>query len=160
MLETIAAASDLVAKITQNLNSLVTSASTTDDGHRLIETGQMVVQLSASLMAEQAKNAALLKRERDLEEEIVQLKNWNLEKPRYQLVSIWAGAFAYALKPSMSNGEPAHWLCTTCYEHGKKSILVATKHKDYPRFGAQCPVCKVFMISEYNNPSPHEFAPE
>lgn len=64
----------------------------------------------------------------ELEQEIMRLKNWEAEKQRYELKPLRDGDYAptaYAVKESMTNGEPAHWICANCYQKGVKSILQA-----------------------------------
>ena len=70
-----------------------------------------------------AAQSALQQRVRQLEEEKAKLEAWNIEKQRYELKSIQNGVTVYALKPGMENGEEKHYICTNCYQHGRKSIL-------------------------------------
>ncbi len=60
------------------------------------------------------------------------------ESRRYQLTQLPMGGFVLALKPEEANGEPLHYICQTCNEAGKKSIL-------QPRGNSQtiveCPTC-------------------
>ncbi len=72
------------------------------------------------------ERAALVDKIRQLEEKVASLEAWNTEKQRYQLVDIGEGTFAFALKQSMSGGEPPHYICANCYEHSEKSILQHT----------------------------------
>lgn len=75
------------------------------------------------LFAAQEAQAALTSRIRELEQRIVEMKDWEAEKGRYQLHDIGRGAMAYVVKPGMENGEPAHWLCVKCFSHGQKSFM-------------------------------------
>ncbi len=81
--------------------------------------------LSAQTSAIEANAAqfSMVEEIRALKEEMARMKAWNSEKQRYQLYAPWNGAVVYALKKTMSNSEPPHWICTNCYEDGKKSIL-------------------------------------
>lgn len=86
------------------------------------------------------------------------MKDWEGEKNRYALVTIWEGAVAYALKESMSMGEPPHWLCTNCYQDGKKAILnESVNAKNF--HGVTCPVCKSTIQTAYYSLSAAEYAP-
>lgn len=76
-----------------------------------------------ALAAAQETQATLTQRIRDLEQEIVHLKDWECEKQRYQLQAIDVGVFAYMPKPGMENGEPPHWLCANCFNRGQKAFL-------------------------------------
>lgn len=120
-------------------------ASASDEAKRnsqLIEFQRVIIQLQSSIAAIQNQNASLLRDKDDLEKQIVAMKNWDGEKQRYALTTIWESSVAYALKKSMSNGEPPHWLCPRCYDNGKKAIL-------NPFYGANnlysvaCPICSV-----------------
>jgi len=58
-----------------------------------------------------------------LEAEITKLKAWNAQLQRYELAEFATGVFAYRLKESMSNGEPAHWICSQCFQDSKIGFL-------------------------------------
>lgn len=94
------------------------------------ELAAAVYEVSSKLLAVQSvaleaqeKQATFAERIRELEKEIVELKNWDREKERYQLTQISGGLLAYSLKPGMEDGEPPHNLCANCYHKGEKSIL-------------------------------------
>jgi hypothetical protein len=99
------------------------------------------------------ENASLLQDKNDFEQKIGGMKNWEREKQRYALVTILEGAVAYALKESMSQGEAAHWLCTNCFDGGKKKIL---NRVDGPRGFSMfaCPVCSTQLQSPFRGPLP------
>jgi len=82
------------------------------------------------------------------------LKQWGSEKKRYQLTDVGGGAFAYALKAAMSNGEPPHYICTNCYEQSKKSILNHIDTGDGLHV-LSCPRCpaKLVIGHAYKSPS-------
>ncbi len=136
-------------------------AAASDEAKRnaqLIEFQRVIIQLQSSIASVQIQNASLLREKEDLETQIMRMKDWDAEKQRYALVTIWEGATAYALKKSMSMGEPPHWLCTNCYQDGKKSILNETVSAKNFR-AASCPVCKsTIQTTYYSLPHP-EYAP-
>jgi hypothetical protein len=90
---------------------------------KVIELQGVILSAQSSALAANTAQFALLERVRDLEQEIVQLKDWEREKQRYQLNSIGRGAFAYMPKPGMEDGEPPHWLCANCFNRRQKSFL-------------------------------------
>ncbi len=94
----------------------------------------------------QARYAAAIEEIRNLKEETVRIKAWETEKKRYKLVSAWEGTVLYALKKTMSSSEPAHYICTNCYEDGRKSILRPRRNTFYV---LSCPACK----SEFHSDS-------
>lgn len=58
-----------------------------------------------------------------LREEIRKLEDWSGEREKYALRAVPGGAFAYMPHDAAATGEPAHWLCTSCFEVGRKSIM-------------------------------------
>lgn len=93
----------------------------------------------AAVLASQEKQATLAQEKGELEKEIVELKNWDRERERYQLTEIITGVFVYSLKPGMENGEPPHNLCANCFAQREKSILQATSPGV---FTYRCPRCQ------------------
>jgi hypothetical protein len=94
---------------------------------KIIELNQQLLEAQSSVFAVNQERATLIERISQLEKDLVRLKAWETEKQRYQLADIGDGTFAYALKESMSGGEPPHYICTNCYEQAKKSILNSTR---------------------------------
>ena len=72
------------------------------------------------------------------------------------MTSPWEGALVYALKEQCKASEPPHWICTKCYEDGRKSIL-------NPVAGARgffkitCPICKSEIQSLFTNAKKAEY---
>jgi hypothetical protein len=90
---------------------------------KAIELQRQILSAQESALAANAAQTTLVDRIRDLEQEIVHLKDWEGEKQRYHLQAIDRGAFAYLLKPGMEEGEPPHWLCANCFNRRQKSFL-------------------------------------
>jgi hypothetical protein len=82
-----------------------------------------VIDLQEKILSAQEAQSALIERIQDLEKEVADLKEWDGEKEKYELVAIAGTSFAYMPKPGAGNAEPPHWLCTKCFEDRKKSIL-------------------------------------
>lgn len=110
---------------------------------------------AASAIAEQtAMNEEIL----SLKKEIKKIKAWNIEKKCYKLSAPWQGAVVYAVKKSMSNELPPHWICTNCYEDGRKSIITQQKiGSGYLKF--MCPKCDLSFdsIKRYPHGFPFEY---
>lgn len=83
------------------------------------------MELQEKILDAQQAQSALQQKLDELESELRQLKAWDAEKKRYKLTEIKPGILAYTLKDGMENGEPAHSLCTSCYQTNAKSILVS-----------------------------------
>lgn len=106
--------------ILQAMNGMQTAAAVNDI--KLTLQGHMLEAQQGLFSAQEAQTAAT-RRIRELEEEIVRLKDWSAEKQRYQLHDVGRGALTYVPQPGMENGEPPHWLCATCFNHGRKSLM-------------------------------------
>lgn len=66
---------------------------------------------------------------------------------RYRLHETQSGEFVYLLKETDGAGEPAHSICPTCFQNGRKSIL----HGD--RFLKRCEPCEAtFHFDRRPNP--------
>ena len=157
MLEDISGLSDQiknVANIGANLVSLGRAASSKGADKKYAESlndtitkmnSAILTAQSAALTAQSAQ-ASQSARIRELEQQIVSLEDWNVEKSRYNLVGTAKGtsAYAYLLSQEESCGdEPAHYICTRCYEHRIKSIL----QFDNLVRKTVCPECKtIFTI--------------
>lgn len=88
-----------------------------------IELQQLILDAQQGLFSAQEAQSSAAQRIGELEQKIVALENWEAEKQRYELADAGQGTLAYKPKAGMENGEPEHWLCAPCYQHGKKSYL-------------------------------------
>lgn len=89
----------------------------------VIDIQRLTIEAQQNLMQAQASHTSLVGRVAQLEEEIANLKDWSAERECYQLVDVYRGAFAFMPKPGMERGQPAHWLCTNCFDQGRKSYM-------------------------------------
>ena len=98
---------------------------------KVIELQSTILSAQSSALDANAKQSVLVDTIRNLKEEIARMKAWDSQKQRYQLTPIIGGtAVVYALKESMCESEPPHWICTKCYEEGKRMIIQPRKNKD------------------------------
>ena len=104
----------------QALHGMQTAAQVNDV--KLTLQGHLLDAQQGLFAAQEAQTAAT-QRITALEQEIVQLKDWEAERQRYELKDAGQGSIAYSLKDGMGGGEPPHWLCPNCYQHGQKAIL-------------------------------------
>lgn len=121
---------------------------------KAIELQQVILSAQSSALTAQSEQFTLLQEIRDLKEEVASVKAWNEQKQRYALVSPWPGAVTYALKKESAGSEPAHWICTTCYENGRRSIVHdAMKYppagRGRSKVGIECPVCHTHVESDW-----------
>ena len=142
------AAKDLI----QAMNGMQTGAAINDV--KLTLQGHML-DAQQGLFAAQEAQSTSTSRIRDLEQQIVALKDWSAEKQRYQLHDVGRGAMTYVPKLGMENGEPPHWLCVRCFGQGQKSFMQfkgqsVTKtggNGDTSTYG--CDACKASLVVSY-----------
>lgn len=98
-----------------------------------VKFGEAVIKLQSQILAAQSgaleakiREGEMAGRIRELEEQLTQKEAWVAEKQRYRLVELPPSVFAYELIPQSANGDPQHYICQTCFQRGRKSILHAT----------------------------------
>jgi rubrerythrin len=137
-----AAASSLkvAGNIAAGLISLKTMA---DVQSKAIELNQKIIAAQHDIFAANAAQSAFVQRVSDLEKQIAQMKAREEQKKRYKLTNPWEGnpALVYALRASHKDSEAAHWVCTKCYDDGRRSILQPQKDKT-GFILLYCPTCK------------------
>lgn len=123
---------------------------------KVIELQSAILAAQSSALSANAAQSAMVDEIRQLKEEIARMKAWDTQKQRYKLASPWDGSVVYGLKESMSEGEPAHWICTKCYEDGRKSILNPIRRDD-GRYVLACPVCDAQVQTPWRNAAKVEY---
>lgn len=91
----------------------------------------------SAALASQEKQAALAERVRELEKQVAEVEDWRNQMSRYSLFQFPTGALAYALKTGLEDGQPMHYLCTSCVD--KKQISTLQPHGRL----LLCTVCKI-----------------
>lgn len=97
---------------------------------KAIELNEKIIDAQHRIFEANSAQTALVERVRELEGQIADMKNWDAQKERYQLVTPYTGIPVYALKKAMSNGEAAHYLCANCFQNGKRAFLQHGMTKD------------------------------
>lgn len=119
---------------------------------KIIDLQTQILAAQSSAFAANAEQAEMAEHVRALKEELARIKAWDVEKKRYKLTKLWdTGGVAYALKESMSNSEPPHYICTHCYEDGRKSVLSPQKNKNGGRMMLVCQNCKSEIHTHYTS---------
>ena len=90
---------------------------------KAIELNAKIIEAQNRIFEANASQMSLVERVRELESQLAQMQDWESQKQRYKLATPFPGCMVYALQKSMSEGEPAHYLCTNCFQRGQKSIL-------------------------------------
>lgn len=156
----------IAVDIAKGIHALNTTTEVREKTSALLDA---VVEGRFKLLEASDTQASLLARIKELEQQIASFEDWNREKERYQLKAIDTGAFAYMHKIGMEAGEPAVWLCQTCFQKRHVSPLQFRDQPNEPTGGRGmharwgCNACKAeVMVSYIRKPSvpwPEEPAP-
>ena len=140
------------------IKGLVESKSSAALKERVGELQAALIDIQGGVLLAQSEQAALIQAKRNLEEEVVRLKNWDRQRARYKLTPLWEGvSLVYALQEAMSDGEPPHYLCTKCYEGGARMILQSRKSAT-GHFLLSCPNCKAEVHSGFRGADSPRYA--
>lgn len=134
-------------------------AAASDEAKRnaqLIEFQRVIIQLQSSIASVQLQNASLLHDKEQLEKQIMELEHWARERDRYSMITVFQTATVYSLKESMSNGEPPHYICPKCYQHGQKMILQPSNPKGFIHI--VCPACDFDIPTGMRGIAPFTYA--
>lgn len=129
MSQTLSALIELGGGLAKSAMGLVSATDEAKRNAMLIEFQNAIIQFQSMIATVQAENAALVRQKGDLEKELEKSKNWEAEKSRYKMTAAYRRVTAYAIKKSMSNGEPPHYICANCYHDGKRSVLQQARDK-------------------------------
>ena len=126
----------------------------------LIEFQRVVIGANLQLATLQQENSSLKHAIEDLKREAVRKENWESESKRYVLHDAAQGLVVYALKQSMSNGEPPHYLCANCFNEDKKTVLYfSIKAGDKRAETLNCKACKTESPTGYSSGSHPQYPP-
>jgi hypothetical protein len=115
---------------------------------------ERLTEAEAKMAALEKENAVLKAENQNLrvdlqkaQEEIRTLKDWEQVRSQYFLLDVGDGTFVYSFV-----GKPPHWICTHCFEDGKKSVLQTGKLIN--RY--VCPRCHVELRAARTFPGPNQ----
>ena len=91
---------------------------------KVIELNSRIMDVQSAALALQGQNANLAKQVTDLETQLAKTKDWEAEKKKYAFIPVGSTAFVYCLKDEYVGPMVRHWICCSCYEANRKSILV------------------------------------
>jgi hypothetical protein len=115
---------------------------------RQIEFQGKIIEAQSALMALQEEHATLAETIRGLEKEVADLKEWNTQKQDYELKDLGGGSTAYTFRQEKRGTEPPHYLCTQCYDDGKRSILQRTGDMKPGRWiPYRCNRCRLELVA-------------
>lgn len=116
------------------------------DSHTIAEAQAQVLEKLTNLRMDtltlQDKTSEIIEKRDELARKLKEFEDWKATQEKYRLSELQRGKFVYTPKELQNSSEPAHYLCTNCYDHREKSILQAAWHDD---FDAKyiCPRCKM-----------------
>lgn len=135
---------------------LISLKTMTEVQSKAIELNQQIIDAQHQMFEANATQATLTERIRELENQIARMKDWDVQKKRYRLAAPFAGCMVYALLKPMSEGEPAHYLCTACFGRGERSILQGKEGVQpksggipYGRYVCPNPNCRAEATTRY-----------
>ena len=141
------------------INAISDNKSLAEVKGKLIELQNAILSAQNSALESHQEQAALIAEIDKLKHDIVKIKAWSTEKERYALKNVWNSGIVYALKKSVSKGEPAHYLCPNCYQDEIKSIMQPRKNAD--KFATiYCPKCKNEIHTMFRGIGGPEYAVE
>lgn len=112
----------------------------------LIEFQKALIQTQGITASEQIKNASLVSRNHELEQEIVRLKDWSAEREKYELKEVAPGFFARIERGYMGKLQSAQKFCATCFEQSIKSPLQQEAVPEGRRLSLNCFRCKSKIV--------------
>jgi hypothetical protein len=138
---------------------LISLKTTTEVQAKAIELNEKIIDAQHQIFAANAAQTTLLERVRELEVDLARINDWKTQKLRYKLAAPFIGCMVYALQKSMSDGEPAHYLCTACFQRGHRSILQGRETNGPGRSTAvyYCFACKAEAKTQWGNVSPPQY---
>lgn len=112
---------------------------------KAVELTTVLMQLQQQLMAAQLEQMNLIKRIDGLEAELKKAHRQDDLTERYALHRFVTGHHAYTLRPEFRTNEPEHFLCSRCFENGKRITLQGERV-------LKCPECENIIRSQPQQP--------
>lgn len=112
---------------------------------KAVELTSVLMQLQQQLMAAQMEQMNLIKRIEGLEAELKSAKKQDDLSERYMLHRFETGHHAYVLRPEFKGSEPDHYLCSRCFENGKRITLQGQR-------SLKCPECDSITRAQRQEP--------
>jgi hypothetical protein len=129
-------------------SALVKTNNIVDVNAKAIELQQIIIKLQQDIFSAQDSQRVANEEIQNLKKEISNLKSVGIDLMRYKLCSPFSGSAVYGISKDDESKEPAHYLCGSCFQTGKKSILnLKANDKGFQDFA--CPTCKATISTGY-----------
>ncbi len=138
------------ADLAQGMSKITTTA---EVQAKAVELQQIILSAQSGALEAQGAQFALLQRIRSLEEKLTQVKAWETEKQKYQLYKFESGTFAYVLKEDAGAAEPSHYICASCYENQRKSILQSGRNGPARTLDCHCCTSQIVLSGRPDSPT-------
>lgn len=145
-------------EIVKNIGAIKTAS---EVNAKAAELTSIILSLQNDVGVAMAAQMELVQENLELKDQLAAVEDFRSDAKRYKLFEPWFGSLVYALKFTMSDGEPAHYLCASCYQSHKKSILQVTTMPPSGWAYFQCPACKSAVRTDSSGGGvPAQYAPE
>lgn len=125
-----------IAEIITGIRATWAAAGTAIDARDAVKLNEVKLAMSNQLLELYTAVFALLDaktasdaRTRDLEAEVVQLRERAIDKARYKLEEPYPGTIVYALREDDATGEPHHYICPGCLENRSVKSIIQFSYK-------------------------------
>lgn len=129
-------------QIAAGINALKNEVDRNQAVSRILEA---LIQVQSEALSLQENQLQLGKTIQELEKERDRLKDWQIEKSRYELMEIARGVFARVEKGSVGNWQSTQKFCATCFEQNKKAPL-QQEDAQGRRVALLCHLCKSTIV--------------
>lgn len=109
---------------------------------KAVELTTVLMQLQQQLMSAQLEQMQLIKRIDGLEAQLKEANKQDDLVERYMLHRFETGYHAYVIRPEFRGPEPEHFLCSRCFENGKRITLHGKKT-------LKCPECETITRAQH-----------
>jgi len=135
-LKSLKAASD----IADGFSNLKTEAAVNE---KVIELQNIILALQNQLFSFQSSYEELNQEKKELLSSISKMKEWEIEKDKFELTEINLGIFVYTYKQKENSVSDKHWFCANCFDsENKLSVFQNKKGGNNFYHVYSCPKCK------------------
>lgn len=126
----------------QSAKSITDIVKALSEGGKKIEINQIIIDLQSKvlslqshLLSAQQEQSELIKIKEQIEKELVQHKDWNVEKDKYEPIKTQTSTIVYRIKSPKNDIEKEICFCPKCMNDRKASMLQPEGNHAY------CPEC-------------------